>query len=107
MRSAKHYYNVGRGLSRRKLNMFGIGAREVREKDWAAFEAEALPLMADVFRVANYLARDRETAEDLTQETFAQALKSFHRYTPDTNCRAWLVTILYHLNSKRRHKSDS
>jgi RNA polymerase sigma-70 factor (ECF subfamily) len=84
--------------------MFGIGAREMREKEWAAFEAEALPLMADVFRVANYLARDRETAEDLTQETFAQALKSFHRYTPDTNCRAWLVTILYHLNSKRRHR---
>ncbi|MCA1622766.1 MAG: hypothetical protein LC778_03030 [Acidobacteria bacterium] len=43
--------------------------------------------MADVFRVANYLARDRETAEDLTQETFAQALKSFHRYTPDTRIK--------------------
>lgn len=84
--------------------MFGIGEKE-REKEWAAFEAEAVPLMADVFRVANYLVRgDRETAEDLTQETFAQALKSFHRYTPDTNCRAWLITILYHLNSKRRHK---
>ncbi|MDQ6785939.1 MAG: RNA polymerase sigma factor [Acidobacteriota bacterium] len=83
--------------------MFGIGGKE-REKEWAAFEAEAVPLMADVFRVANYLARDRETAEDLTQETFIQALKSFHRYTPDTNCRAWLVTILYHLNAKRRYK---
>ncbi len=82
--------------------MFGVGKEQ--EKEWAAFEAEALPLMADVFRVANYLARDRETAEDLTQETFAEALKSFHRYTPDTNCRAWLVTILYHLNSKRRYK---
>lgn len=83
--------------------MFGAKT-EKREKEWAAFEAEALPLMADVFRVANYLARDREVAEDLTQETFVEALKSFHRYTPDTNCRAWLVTILYHLNSKRRHK---
>ena len=82
--------------------MFGIG-RE-RKNEWTAFEAEALPLMADVFRVANYLARDRSIAEDLTQETFAQALKSFHRYTPNTNCRAWIVTILYHLNSKRRHK---
>jgi RNA polymerase sigma-70 factor (ECF subfamily) len=60
--------------------------------------------MADVFRVANYLARDREEAEDLTQETFIQALKSFHRYTSGTNCRAWLVTILYHLNSKRKYK---
>jgi len=78
--------------------MFGIGdSREHQEKEWAAFGAEAVPLMQDVFLVANYLARDRETAEDLTQETFAQALNSFHRYTPDTNCRAWLVTILYHL----------
>ncbi len=82
--------------------MFGVGRKQ--EEDWAAFEAEALPLMADVFRVAHYLARDREEAEDLTQETFVQALKSFHRYTPGTNCRAWLVTILYHLNSKRKHK---
>ena len=82
--------------------MFGSGKE--REKEWAAFEAEAMPLMADVFRVAIYLVRDREEAEDLTQETFAQALKSFHRYTPGTNCRAWLITILYHLNSKRRYK---
>ncbi|MDQ2746631.1 MAG: sigma-70 family RNA polymerase sigma factor [Acidobacteriota bacterium] len=82
--------------------MFGNG--QEREKEWATFEAEAMPLMADVFRTAMWLARDHATAEDLTQETFAQALKSFHRYTPGTNCRAWLTTILYHLNSKRRYK---
>ena len=103
MPEAKHYNNVGREFSQRKLNSAGAGGEE-RENEWSVFEAEALPLMADVFRVAQYLARDREIAEDLTQETFAQALKSFHRYTPGTNCRAWLVTILYHLNSKRRHK---
>ena len=84
--------------------MFGSGIKK-RENEWTAFEAEALPLMPGVFRVANYLTRgDRETAEDLTQETFAEALKSFHRFAPGTNCRAWLVTILYHLNSKRRRK---
>lgn len=82
--------------------MFGIG-RE-REKQWAAFEAEALPLMPDVFRVAKWLARDTVIAEDLTQETFTQALKSFHRYAPDTNCRAWLITILYRVNGKRKMK---
>ena len=104
MGKAKHYYNVGREVSRRKLKMFGIGGDTGQEKEWSAFETEALPLMADVFRVAQYLSRDRKIAEDLTQETFVQALKSFHRYTPETNCRAWLVTILHHLNSKRRHK---
>ncbi len=82
--------------------MFGV-AKE-KQRKWEAFETEALPLMADVFRVAKYLTRDQAEAEDLTQETFAQALQSFHRYTPETNCRAWLVTILYHLNSKRRRK---
>lgn len=80
--------------------MFG---RE-REKEWAAFESEALPLIPDVFRVALWLVRDRTLAEDLTQETFVQAMRSFHRYSPDTNCRAWLVTILYRINGKRRIK---
>ena len=80
--------------------MFG---RE-REKEWAAFESEALPLIPDVFRVALWLVRDRTLAEDLTQETFVQAMRSFHRYSPDTNCRAWLVTILYRINGKRRMK---
>ncbi|CAN5562179.1 RNA polymerase sigma factor SigR [soil metagenome] len=84
------------------MKMFGLG-RE-RENEWAAFETEALPLMPDVYRVAYWLVRDKETAEDLTQETFAHALKSFHRYSPDTNCRAWLITILYRLNGKRRMK---
>lgn len=85
--------------------MFG-GNKESgkRQGDWQAFEHEALPLMADVFRVARYLARDRAEAEDLTQETFAAALQSFHRYTPGTNCRAWLVQILYNLNGKRLRK---
>ncbi|MGB7068159.1 MAG: RNA polymerase sigma factor [Pyrinomonadaceae bacterium] len=75
-----------------------------REKEWSAFEAEALPLMADVFRVAKWLVRDTTEAEDLTQDTFIQALKSFHRYSPETNCRAWLITILYRVNGKRRMK---
>ncbi len=47
-------------------------------------------------------AQDRATAEVLTQETYLQALKSFAHYTAGTNCRAWLLKILYHLNHKRR-----
>lgn len=85
--------------------MFMLGKSDGQQKNWEAFEQEALPLMADIFRVAQYLTRNRTEAEDLTQETFAEALRSFHRYRKDTNCRAWLVTILYHLNSKRLRKS--
>ena len=82
--------------------MLGFGNK--KEGNWTAFEAEAVPLMPDVFRVAKWLARDHAIAEDLLQETFTEALKSFHRYTPDTNCRAWLITILYRVNGKRRMK---
>src|SRR3954454_24194278 len=69
---------------------------------WAAFEVEALPHADRLFRLAMWLERDRAAAEDLVQETLTQALQSFHRFTPGTNCRAWLTTILQHLRSNRR-----
>jgi len=82
--------------------MFRRTRQTERTGDWSAFEAEAMPLMPDLFRLAMWLVRERAGAEDLVQETFAQALQSFHRFEKGTNCRAWLVTIMYHMNSKRR-----
>lgn len=70
--------------------------------EWQAFEAEALPHLDRLFRLAMWLERDRTAAEDLVQDTMIQALRSYHRYTPGTNCRAWLVSILQHLRSNRR-----
>ena len=68
---------------------------------WAAFEAEALPHAARLFRYAMWLERDRAEAEDLVQETLTRALQSFHRFEPGTNCKAWLLTILQHIRSNR------
>ena len=84
--------------------MFGIKLPGSKQDQWEDFEAEAMPHKADLYRVAVWLTRSQTEAEDLVQETLMQALKSFHRYEPGTNCRAWLTTILYHLNSKRRYK---
>lgn len=81
--------------------MFKSTRQAGREEQWAAFEGEAMPYLDDLFRIAMWLARNRGEAEDLVQETFAQALESFHRFEPGTNCRAWLVSIMYHMNSKR------
>ena len=73
-------------------------------ENWENFEREALSYSDDLYRVAMWLVRDVEEAQDLTQETLMQALKSFHRYELGTNCKAWMMTIMSHLNSKRKMK---
>ncbi|MBC7929042.1 MAG: sigma-70 family RNA polymerase sigma factor [Rubrivivax sp.] len=58
------------------------------------FEAAALPHLNELFRTAARLVGNRTEAEDLIQETYLQAWKSFHRFELGTNCRAWLFRIL-------------
>jgi RNA polymerase sigma-70 factor (ECF subfamily) len=69
---------------------------------WAAFEGEVLPHADRLFRLAMWFVRNRADAEDVVQDTMMQALKSFHRFQPGTNCRAWLTTILQRIVSNRR-----
>ena len=69
-----------------------------------AFEAAALPHMNDLYRTAARVIGNRSEAEDLVQETYLQAWKSFHRFEPGTNCRAWLFKILFHVIQHRRRK---
>ena len=79
-----------------------------RETTWSRFESEALPHVTSLFRLAMWFERNRDEAEDLVQDTLKQALESFHRYAPGTNCRAWLTSILNHVRSnKRRAKGRS
>ena len=73
-----------------------------RQATWSRFESEALPHAGSLFRMAMWFERNRDEAEDLVQDTLKQALESFHRYTPGTNCRAWLMSILNHVRSNRR-----
>jgi RNA polymerase sigma-70 factor (ECF subfamily) len=69
---------------------------------WSAFEGEVLPHADRLFRLAMWFERNRADAEDAVQETMIRALRSFHRFQPGTNCRAWLVTILRRVVSNRR-----
>ena len=68
------------------------------------FESAAMPHLNDIFRTAVNLLRDRTEAEDLTQEVYYQAWKSFHRFEPGTNCRAWLFRILFNRMHHQRRK---
>jgi RNA polymerase sigma-70 factor (ECF subfamily) len=68
------------------------------------FEAEAMPHLNDLFRTALRLTGERGTAEDVMQEVFLQAWRSFDRFETGTNCRAWLYKILFHCVSHHRRK---
>ena len=70
----------------------------------AQFEAEALPHLNDLYRAAASILHSRTEAEDAVQEAYLQALKSYQRFTPGTNCRAWLFRILFHVISHQRRK---
>jgi len=60
----------------------------------AGFQEEALPHLDAVYRFALRLAAgNADLAEDVAQDTFVRAYKSWHTYTRGTNCRSWLFTI--------------
>jgi RNA polymerase sigma-70 factor, ECF subfamily len=65
------------------------------------FEAVALPHVDAIYTAALRLARNPDDAKDLLQDTILRAYRSFDQFTPDSNCRAWLLTILY--NNFRNH----
>jgi RNA polymerase sigma-70 factor (ECF subfamily) len=71
------------------------------------FESVALPHLNDLYRTATRVIGNRTEAEDLVQEAYLQAWKSFHRFEPGTNCRAWLFKILFHVIQHHRRKWHS
>src|ERR1700693_5947797 len=84
------------------------GARRLAEgaRERVKFEEEALALADQVYRVARGVSRSKEEAEDLMQETYARAFRSWQSYTPGTNLRAWLLRILTNLNIDRGRRAQ-
>ena len=79
-------------------------AQEARDR--VRFEEEALELSDQVYRVARRLVGSREEAEDLVQQTYERAFRSWKQYTPGTNLRAWLLRILTNLNIDRGRRQQ-
>src|SRR5438309_10899486 len=79
-------------------------AEEARAR--VRFEEEALGLSDQVYRVARRLVGSREEAEDLVQQTYERAFRSWKQFTPGTNLRAWLLRILTNLNIDRGRRQQ-
>jgi RNA polymerase sigma-70 factor (ECF subfamily) len=66
------------------------------------FRGLVLEELDSVYRLACHLARSRDEAEDLVQETYLRALKSRSTFrTTDHGARPWLFTILHNTYKTR------
>jgi RNA polymerase sigma-70 factor (ECF subfamily) len=81
-----------------------------RESDEArarsdSFTREALPWMDDVYRFALSLTREPADAEDVVQETYLRAFRSWHTFEPGSDARRWLFTICRNVFLRSREKT--
>jgi RNA polymerase sigma-70 factor, ECF subfamily len=70
------------------------------------FEDEALPHLDALYTMAIRLARNADDANDLLQETVLRAYRFFHQFESGTNCRAWMLTILFN-NFRNGYRKSS
>jgi RNA polymerase sigma-70 factor (ECF subfamily) len=71
-----------------------------------SFEEEAVPHLDAVFRFALRLSGAPDQAEDLVQETFLRAFRSWDQYTPGTACKSWLFTICRNVFLRGRERGQ-
>lgn len=72
----------------------------------ADFSELALTALDDVYRFARSLTRDEVDAEDVVQETYLRAFRSWHTFQAGTDVRRWLFTIARNVFLRSREKSQ-
>ena len=68
------------------------------------FTTDALTFLEGLYQSAVRLTRNRDAAQDLVQDTYLKAFRARRRFTPGTNLKAWLFTILH--NTWRNQRRD-
>jgi len=58
------------------------------------FEADAMEFAGQLYAAAIRMTRNAADAEDLVQETYLKAFRSYHTFKEGTNLKAWLYRIL-------------
>jgi RNA polymerase sigma-70 factor (ECF subfamily) len=85
------------------LDVSGEVSGGTSERD-VQFERDALPWLDDVYRFALSLTRDESDADDVVQETFLRAYRSWHTFIQGTDCRRWLFTICRNVFLRSRER---
>jgi RNA polymerase sigma-70 factor (ECF subfamily) len=81
--------------------------------DQQAFAAAAMQYAPQLYNAALRMTRNRADAEDLVQETYLRAYRSYATFEAGTNLRAWLFRILtntfinaYRAKQRRPQETD-
>src|SRR5215467_3953168 len=93
------------GIDSLERVLFGTSAAR-NDNPSPAFEELAMPLFGSLYNFARWLARNETDAEDLVQETYLKALRSFASFQPGTNFRAWMFQILRNTFLSSRSKLE-
>jgi RNA polymerase sigma-70 factor (ECF subfamily) len=93
------------GLSSEGMVRFGVPASR-DDHPSAGFEELAMPMFDSLYNFARWLAQNSNDAEDLVQETYLKALRSFASFQYGTNFRAWMFQILRNTFLSSRTKLD-
>lgn len=78
------------------------GSRDAIDED--DFSAAALDFLDSLYGAALRLTRNADKAQDLVQDTYLKAIRARDRFTPGSNLKAWLYTILH--NTWRNRQRD-
>lgn len=70
-----------------------------------AFESEALRWTDDVYRFALSMTRDEADAEDVVQDTYLRAFRSWQTFASGSDCRRWLFTICRNVFLRTRERA--
>jgi RNA polymerase sigma-70 factor, ECF subfamily len=95
-----HRAGASRVAERTQINLTAEDKRRFRE--------EALPLLDSLYGGALRMTRNPADAEDLVQETMLRAYRSFDRFEPGTNLKAWLYRIMTnaYINTYRKRQRE-
>jgi RNA polymerase sigma-70 factor (ECF subfamily) len=81
------------GFGSQGMVRFGASSSQ-DDQPSAGFEELAMPLFDSLYNFAGWLVHNKTDAEDLVQEAYLKALRSFASFQPNTNFRAWMFQIL-------------
>jgi RNA polymerase sigma-70 factor (ECF subfamily) len=85
------------GLSEGRIFPSGASSLQDGDVSYQEFATLAASFLAELYNAARRMTGNAQEAEDLVQETYARALRTWRQLKDPARCRAWLYQIMRHL----------